>query len=148
MNFEEAIKFAIDKEIEAQKLYSRCKEIAQNKSVKKMFEELVQQEKGHEEMLRNLDLESVKSMSKKKEIEDLKISDYLEEKTFDPGISYREALVMAMKREEESKELYNLLAEKTQERDIKKLFETMAKEEAKHKHKLEIEYDENILSEN
>lgn len=147
MNFEEAVKFAIEKEIEAQQLYSRCKEIAENNSVKKMFEELVAQEKGHEEMLRNLDLSKVHS-APEQDIEDLKIGDYLEEKEFTPDVNYKDALVMAIKREEKSRELYDILSQKTNNPDVKKLFQTLSQEESKHKHKLEVEYDENILSEN
>ncbi len=147
MQFKDALKFAIEKEIEAQQLYKRCKEIASNNNVKKMFQELVDQERGHEEMLKALNLEKVKE-APTKEIEDLKIGDFLEEKPFDQNISYQDALVIAIKREEKSRELYNILSEKSTNPDVKKLFTTLAKEEAKHKHKLEVEYDENVLSEN
>ncbi len=147
MKFKEAVNFAIEKEKEAQALYTRCKEIANNNSVKKMFQELVDQEKGHEEMLRALDLESIK-VSSEKEVEDLKIGDFLEETPFTPDVTYRDALVIAIKREEKAKELYEILAKSSIDSDVEKLFSRLSTEEAKHKHKLEIEYDENILSEN
>ncbi|MCK4665407.1 ferritin family protein [Candidatus Dependentiae bacterium] len=147
MKFKDAVNFAIEKEKDAQTLYTRCKEIANNNSVKKMFQELIEQEKGHEEMLRALDLEAIKESSEK-EVEDLKIGDFLEETPFTPDVTYRDALVMAIKREEKAKELYEILAKSSVDSDVKNLFSRLSTEEAKHKHKLEIEYDENILSEN
>jgi rubrerythrin len=53
-----------------------------------------------------------------------------------------------MKAEKAAYTLYNSLAEATDNGELKKLFLMLAQEEAKHKLRFEVEYDEVVLAEN
>jgi len=53
-----------------------------------------------------------------------------------------------MKQEKAAFKLYSNLADKTDDDNLKALFLTLAQEEAKHKLRFEVEYDEVILKEN
>ena len=80
-----------------------------------------------------------------------KISDYLIE--VDPEVQgseldYQQALIVAMKKEKAAFKLYTNLAEHTEQQEYRHLFRALAQEEAKHKLRFEIEYDEQFLTEN
>jgi rubrerythrin len=112
--------------------------------MKTMFEELAQEEQKHREILEGVEKKDV-SEYKLEKIPDLKIGDFVEEEEFSPDMDYASALRFAMKREEHSLKLYNHMAEGTDDPELKKLFSAFAQEEAKHKLRLETEYDENVL---
>ena len=57
-------------------------------------------------------------------------------------MSYRDILLLAMKREEKALALYNDLQEKAETADQTKVFMILSQEEAKHKLALEAEYDD------
>ena len=62
-------------------------------------------------------------------------------------MDYQEALILAMKKEKASFRLYNDLAATTDDADLRSLLLGLAQEEAKHKLRLEVEYDEHFLTE-
>jgi rubrerythrin len=53
-----------------------------------------------------------------------------------------------MKKEKAAFKLYTDLATSVSDENLRSVFKMLAQEEAKHKLRFEIEYDENILSEN
>ena len=63
-------------------------------------------------------------------------------------MSYQDALILAMKKEKSAFKLYSDLAGIAPNSDLKNVFLALAQEEAKHKLRFEIEYDDNILKEN
>ena len=63
-------------------------------------------------------------------------------------MTYREALVLAMKKEKAAFKLYLELSKRATTEDMKNIFLSLAQEESKHKLRFEIEYDEFILREN
>ena len=79
---------------------------------------------------------------KKEEVMDLKIADYVVRTEPTADMSYEDALKLAMKREKAAYRLYLKLSEKAPNEDMKNLFEGLAQEEAKHKLRFEVEYDE------
>jgi len=143
-NFKEVVTFAIRKEAEAYNLYTTYSQLAKNPGTKVMFEELAGQEQKHREILQGIEKKDVSEYRLEK-IPDLKISDFVDEQEFSPDMDYASALRLAIKREEFAHRLYNLMAEKADDPEIKKLFSTLAQEESKHKLRLESEYDENVL---
>lgn len=143
-NFKEVITFAIRKEAEAYNLYTTYSQLAKNPGTKVMFEELAKQEQKHREILQGVEKKDVPEYKLEK-IPDMKISDFIDEQEFSPDMDYASALRLAIKREEFAHRLYNLMAEKADDPEIKKLFSTLAQEESKHKLRLEGEYDENVL---
>ena len=62
-------------------------------------------------------------------------------------MSFQDALVLAMKREKKAFKLYHDLSE-IAPNDLKDTFLALAQEEAKHKLRIELEYDNVILTEN
>jgi rubrerythrin len=65
-----------------------------------------------------------------------------------PEMDYQDALVLAMKKEKAAFRFYLDLANQTANEEQKSLFLSLAQEEAKHKLRFEIEYDEIVLKEN
>ncbi len=143
-NFKEVVTFAIRKEAEAYNLYTTYSQLAKNPGTKAMFEELAKEEQKHREILEGVEKKDV-SEYKLEKIPDMKISDFMDEQEFSPDTDYASALRLAIKREEFSLRLYNLMAERADDPELKKLFSVLAQEESKHKLRLEGEYDENVL---
>jgi rubrerythrin len=81
-------------------------------------------------------------------VQDLKIGDYLVDQKPNPELDYQEALILAMKKEKAAFRLYSDLADVTEDEKLRQVFQALAQEEAKHKLRFEIEYDDNILTEN
>ncbi|MGQ9630499.1 MAG: ferritin-like domain-containing protein [bacterium] len=145
--FREIIDFAIERETEAFKFYREAGKRADRTSAKTMFRELASEEQKHEKLLRDVKGKGMDSYEIKS-IPDLKIGDYLSDLTYNPGMGYQEILIMAIKREERSHNLYNDMLRDCSDADLRKLLEFLAQEEAKHKLRLETEYDDVVLSEN
>ena len=140
--------FAIKDELRAANLYAELAKNSRNKEIQKMFEQFSQEELGHKKKL-----EAIKSGGKivvqDRQVQDLKIGDYLVEvDTSREDLSYQDALIVAMKEEKAAFKLYNDLAERTNDPATKETFLMLAQEEARHKLRFEIEYDDYILKEN
>jgi len=144
--FEEIILFAIRKEVEAATLYRTYSNLAKNQNVKQMFLSLEVEEQKHKKILEGFNREDLSAYRLEK-VPALKISDYYLEQDYSPEMSYQEALILAIKREEKSVKLYQDLANVAKDPELKKTFEALTQEETKHKLKLETEYDERVLTE-
>lgn len=146
---EEILNFAISKEQEAADFYADLASKATQKYMTSVFEQFSREELGHRAKLEGVK-NGKKLVSAERKIIDLKIGDYLlpvdTEDTAE--LTYQQALVLAMKREKESFRLYTGLAEAADDNNVKNLFLSLAQEEAKHKLRFEVEYDEQILKEN
>ena len=140
----DVIDFAIQKEEKAMEFYRECAERAKNPGLKEFFREMEAEEKGHRDMLKNLDSLNLDGVKLEK-VENLKISDYLVEVTFSENGTYQEALIIAMKKEEKAMAFYGGWKDKCVNEKAAKLFQVLANEEEKHKRKLEKLYDEDIL---
>ena len=140
--------FAIAREAEANRFYLDLAERVEQPAMKKVFADFAAEEARHKEKI-----EAVKAgglmLNAEQKVVDLKIADYLEEPA-PPAedIDYKDALILAMKREKEAFKLYNGLAEAAQDENTRNLFTGLANEEAKHKLYFETEYDEHYLTEN
>jgi len=144
---EQVLEFAIEGEEQAVQFYTVLASRAEKPWMKNVFESFADEERGHKAKL-----ESIKSgdapLPAPEKVQDLKIGDYLVDVKPTEELDYQEALVIAMKREKAAFRLYNDLAKMTQDEKLKQTFLALAQEEAKHKLQFEIEYDENILTEN
>jgi rubrerythrin len=63
-------------------------------------------------------------------------------------MDYQQALIVAMKKEKEAFRMYSDLASVAQSSELKDVLLGLAQEEAKHKLRFEVEYDDVILKEN
>jgi len=113
-----------------------------------VFTQFSKEEMGHKKKLQNIK-GSNKVVIPEEKVQDLKIGDYLVDidKSRD-DLNYQDALIVAMKEEKAAFKLYSDLAGKTDDAEAQGIFLMLAQEEAKHKLRFEIEYDENILKEN
>ncbi|MGZ2370011.1 ferritin family protein [Ancylomarina sp. YFZ004] len=146
-NFEEIIDFAIESEMDEIQFYSELAETMERKNVKQLFRCI-----ALEKTARMLQLESMKEIGVLLDIEsvhDLKIAGSFSEIDYTKkSLSYQEALIMAMNKEKEKFILYQELADCTADKTCKQTFLSLANQEARQKLKLEIEYDEFVLSDN
>jgi rubrerythrin len=139
--------FAIAKEEDAFRFYSELAEKMDLPHMKEVFTEFAREEQGHKEKLLAVK-EGQQLLSAEQKVQDLKIGDKLEDIVLTSDAGYQEALMVAMKAEKAAFQLYHALAQATDKPDLKQLFLALAQEEAKHKLRFEIEYDEHILTEN
>ena len=144
---DEVLDFAVSNEISAQKFYLALADRMDRPTMKEVFCEFAAEEKRHEEtLLRVKQGHQLEAAADK--VRDLRIGDYLVEADAGPAMSYQEALILAIKREQASMILYSDLASSTEDRQVRRLFEGLAQEEAKHKLRFETEYDEHVFKEN
>lgn len=147
-SLEEILDFAIKDELRASNVYADLAKKSRNKEIKRVFEQFSQEELGHKKKLERMKFGDVVAVTDDR-VQDLKISDYLVEvNTSRDDLSYQEALMVAMKEEKAAFKLYSELAERTDDESARDVFLFLAKEEARHKLRFEIEYDDYILSEN
>ncbi len=146
-SIDDILDFAISEEIAAAAFYTDLAGKMDRDWMRQVFEDFAQEEMGHKAKLeaikagKNLDLTP-------KQVVDLKIGDYLINIAPSPQMGYQEALVVAMKKEKAAFRLYTDLAASTDDEQVKAVFMTLAQEEAKHKLRFEVEYDDYVLMEN
>lgn len=139
--------FAIGQEENAVTLYTDLANKVGPEHMKKIFLGFAEEEKGHKAKL--LKIKGGKRMAPaEKRVLDLKIGDYLEDIEPTGDLDYQSALIVAMKAEKAAFRLYQDLASATDDPDLKAMLLGLAQEEAKHKLRFEIEYDDQILKEN
>lgn len=143
---EEILDFAIRSEERAYGFYTRLAERVNRENMKKAFLEFAQEELGHKEKIQRIK-QGEKLLSSEEKVLDLKIAEYVEDVTPDEDIDYQQALILAMKMEKAAYRMYQELASATDDPEIEKVLLGLAQEEAKHKLRFEIEYDENVLKE-
>jgi len=138
--------FAIAREEEAVEFYTKLAEKAQG-AARKAFEDFAKEEMGHRQKL--LAVKAGRQLAPVEgKITDLKIADYVVDDGPEGELDYRQALLLAMKKEKAAFKLYMAMSEAAEDEALKSLLLALAQEEAKHKLRFEIEYDENVLSEN
>jgi rubrerythrin len=138
--------FAINEEEEAAKFYTQLADSFAG-PISQIFSGFAKEEEGHKKKL--LAVKSGKQFAPvEKKIMDLKIGDYLADVEAEGELDYQQALVIAMKKEKAAFKLYMKLHDTAEDENLRNLMLALAQEEAKHKLRFEIEYDERILREN
>ncbi len=144
---DEILDFAIHQEEEAYKFYTDLAGRMDREWMSEIFKSFAKEEQGHKKKL--MDIKAGKRLaSAEKKVLDLKIGDYLVDVEPTPNMDYQEALVVAMKKEKKAFKMYNDLAQATDDVNLQNIFLSLAQEEAKHKLRFELEYDDIIMSEN
>jgi rubrerythrin len=146
-NIEDVLDFAMDSEEEAVQFYTRLAERVEKPWMRAVFEGFAREEQGHKAKLAAIK-EGRVDLPAPAKVQDLKIGDYLVDQKPNPELDYQEALILAMKKEKAAFRLYSDLANVTEDEKLRQVFQALAQEEAKHKLRFEIEYDDNILTEN
>ena len=147
---EKVLCLALNMEKESIQLYTSAKDKALNPASKQFLNDLVEEEKKHENKILDVrknpeKIEEIGFLNKS--IDDLKIVDWLEDVSLSPEAGYQQILIYAGKREKTAHDLYFWLAKRYQNKNIGRVFSRLAQEELKHKYLLEKEYDDIILKE-
>ena len=141
---EQILDFAIEQEEKAADFYTGLADQMGHEHMKAAFLGFAEEERGHKAKL--LSIKDGKQLLPAQErIVDLKIGDYLEDVELSGDLDYQQALILAMKAEKAAFKLYHGLAATTEDTALKQTLLALAQEEAKHKLRFEIEYDDNIL---
>jgi len=139
--------FAIEREEESAQFYTNLAAKVENAVMCKVFQDFAREEKGHKAKLQAIKQGKLLLPAARK-VADLKIADYVVDVAPSTEMTYQQALILAMKKEKASFLLYTQLAETTNDENLRATFSALAQEEAKHKLRFEIEYDEHVLTEN
>jgi len=144
---DEVLDFAIGQEEEAAQFYTSLAGRMDRPWMSKIFKDFAQEEMGHKRKL--LDVKAGKKLAPVEgKILDLKIGDYLVDVEPKPDMDYQQALILAMKKEKKAFKMYTDLAAAAGDENLQYLFTGLAQEEAKHKLRFEIEYDDFVMTEN
>ncbi len=146
-SIDEILDFAIKNEQMAVDFYVNLATRFKEKSMRETFEGFAKEEMGHKARLMSIKEKGLFEIKKEK-VMDLKIADYLVKIEASDNMSYADALLLAMKREKAAFKLYDKLARITENAEMKKIFFSLAQEEAKHKLSFEMEYDDMVLRDN
>ena len=150
MNFDSVdaiLDYAIEKEEDAFQFYSDLAAKMDRAYMKSIFKQFAKEEKGHKAKLQAVK-EGKLLLSSSQKILDLKIGDHLVEADLDAEMDFQQALIVAMKAEKAAYRLYNDLASSTDDENLRAMFLNLAQEEAKHKLRFEVEYDDYVLRDN
>jgi len=144
---EDILDFAIAREQQAVDFYTKLSVIAPGTQLQELMRDYAKEEQRHKDKLLAVKVGGKLDNAHKRPV-DLKMADYLVDVEETPEMTYQDALIIAMKREQVAFKLYTDMAEKVEEPELKLLFESLAREEASHKNYFESEYDDKILTDN
>jgi rubrerythrin len=148
-SIDDVLDFAIANEIEAARFYTELSEKVTSSSVRALLLSFAREEEQHRAKLERVKCDGATGFSSRP-VSQLGLADSLVEpsEAAHDALDYAAALVLAMKAEKAAFTLYTKLAEASEDAGLRSLFGELAAEEARHKLRFEIEYDEFVLSEN
>lgn len=139
--------FAIRGEEESVQFYTDLAKKTARPGMEDIFLKFADEERGHKAKL--LAVKAGKQLQPvAAKIADLRISDFVVDVAPGPDLDYQGALIVAMKKEKAAFALYTQLAELSPEPSLRDLLLALAQEEAKHKLRFEIEYDQVVMKDN
>ena len=144
---DDILDFAIGEEEGAQRFYEELASSAGSGGMREVFEGFAREERGHKAKLEAI-RKGRTGEGFAAGVQDLRLGDYLVDVEPTPETSYQEALILAMKKEKAAFRLYSDLAAAAPDEELRNTFLGLAQEEARHKLRFEVEYDDNILTDN
>ncbi len=146
-NINDVLDFAIQSEQDAVDFYTTLSNSSTNTEMADIFRQFAKEEMGHKARLTRIKEQGIFNIQIEN-VPNLKIAEFLVELKATPGMSYQDALILAMHREKAAFKLYLKLADNAPDPNLREVFYGLALEESKHKLRFELEYDEFILKEN
>jgi rubrerythrin len=144
---DEVLDFAIGQEQEAFQFYTDLSARMDRPWMSEIFKGFAQEELGHKRKLEDIKI-GKKLLPSQSKVLDLKIGDYLIDVEPTEEMDYQQALIVAMKKEKKAFRMYNDLAAVVDDGSLQAVFLSLAQEEAKHKLRFEIEYDDYVMKDN
>lgn len=142
---DEVLDFAIQREQESVEFYTDLAGRVSRPQMKEVFLQFADEERNHKAKLQAVK-QGKTLIPAEGNVTDLKIADYVVEVEVKEQMDYQEALIVAMKKEKAAYKLYSKLAGLAEDEGLQQTFRALAQEEAKHKLRFEVEYDDNVLS--
>jgi len=143
---DELLDFAIAREQEAADFYAGLAASMEREAMRDVFHEFAREEQAHKARLEKVKATGIVPATQKGLV-DLKIGDYLVDVEPGPKMTYQEALILAMKKEKAAFKLYSDMAGAAEDEALRDLLLAMAREEARHKLRFEVEYDDYVYRE-
>ena len=146
-NVDEILDFAIGREQAAHDFYMDLATKMEQRGMKDIFVQFAGEELGHKAKLTAIK-DGKRLLPHKDKVLNLKIAEYVVDVDPNEEIDYQKSLILAMKREKASYKMYLDLSNSVDDEELQGTFLALAQEEARHKLRFEIEYDDYILAEN
>ena len=144
---DDALNFAISEEENAATFYKELAEKTDQPGIKKLLLEFSAEEQGHKRKLEGVKA-GKRALFSDQKVQDLKIGDYLTDVEPRSDVTYQDALIIAMKKEKAAYAMYIDIAETIANQELKDIFLGLAREEANHKLRFELEYDNEVMQNN
>ena len=144
---DDILDFAILSEENSAAFYDELAGLAERPAMKEALEQFAREALGHKAKLERVKKGKLLVKAEAKVV-DLKMGDYLVETEPSAQMDYQDILIIAMKKEKSAFKLYSDLAAATDDAELQDLFKMLAQEEAKHKLRFELEYDEHYMRDN
>lgn len=147
LTVEQALKVAIDAEIQAYTLYHDTSQKVSGAGTKTMLLELAQQEMGHRKKLENVVAKKDYAvLGKTIPRQSRGIAEFLADSDeLEGNATTQQVMIFAIKKEERAFNFYTSLKNEFLETELENLFQGLAAEERGHKIKLEDEYEEHFM---
>ncbi|MDZ7335735.1 MAG: ferritin family protein [candidate division KSB1 bacterium] len=147
LTVEQALKVAIDAEIQAYNLYTSAAQKISGAGTKTMLTELAQQELGHRRKLEHvLAKKDYSVLGKSVPKESRGIAEFLADTEELPAnATTQQVMIFAIKKEERAFNFYTTLKDQFLGTELENLFSGLAAEEQGHKVKLEEDYEEHFM---
>jgi rubrerythrin len=144
---DEILDYAIGREQAAHDFYMDLATKMEQRGMKDIFVQFAGEELGHKAKLTSIK-DGKRLLPHKDKVLNLKIAEYVVDVDPNEELDYQKALILAMKREKSSYKMYLDLSNSVDDEELQQTFASLAQEEARHKLRFEIEYDDYILAEN
>ena len=141
----ELLDSAIYREVASEALYLAVQDKTNDAGASELMHELAAEERNHAEWIKaQKDKASARSWHRGP-VADLKVTEHLTSPDLLEGAGLQDTIIFAIKREQQAVEFYSQLTAVMRTKRGKALCAKLAKEELRHKLKLEIFYDELFL---
>lgn len=143
LTLKEVLERGIEKEVQSRLLYIDLGQKVSDEAAKDAFQELAQQEKGHQSRLEQYLRGEIKEGALSSgQVIDYKIVEKLDQPEISPDMKLKDAFLLAANREKASHEFYLSLAGIHPAGEVRRLLEALASQELEHKHRVEFLYTE------
>lgn len=141
----DVLDFAMERELEAEAFYRGMALQTEAESMRQILEEFAEEEHMHWEKLDMVKNGQYRMLNGSTPVPSIHIAEFLPEPKVGPDMDLADALIIAMKREKAAYRFYIELAAEAPTQELMDLFLALAHEEANHKLRFEIEYDDWII---
>ena len=138
---DEIMEFAIARELEANQFYLAVAQRVENPQIRKVFEELAEEELEHKAKLELEVMKKGNAIDTTQQPPPLNVSDYVISDTPLLDMDYKDMLMLAIEKEEAAFRLYISLLTQTDNEGVRETLLSLAQQEVKHKMRFETEYD-------